>query len=54
MAKVFFHHHANANAVDNEHRTPLHVSAQAGSTNIVDLLTDKFKASVFERTKVRG
>ncbi|KAG1692590.1 Ankyrin-1 [Nymphon striatum] len=51
MAKVFFHAKANPNIQDNEHRTPLHIAAQAGSTSIVDFLTDKFKASVFERTK---
>ncbi|KAG1673349.1 Ankyrin-1 [Nymphon striatum] len=52
MAKLFFHAKANPNIQDNEHRTPLHIAAQAGSTSIVDFLTDKFKASVFERTKV--
>ncbi|KAG1673357.1 Ankyrin-1 [Nymphon striatum] len=51
MAKLFFHAKANPNIQDNEHRTPLHIAAQAGSTSIVDFLTDKFKASVFERTK---
>jgi len=32
-------------------RTPIHLAAQNGHTQIIDLLADKFKVSVFERTR---
>uniref|UniRef100_T1IHG8 Uncharacterized protein n=1 Tax=Strigamia maritima TaxID=126957 RepID=T1IHG8_STRMM len=42
---------ANPNISDRLDRTPLHVAAEKGNTQVVDILTDKFKASVAERTK---
>jgi ankyrin repeat protein len=32
-------------------RTPIHIAAQHGHTAIIELLAEKFKVSVFERTK---
>ena len=32
-------------------RTPMHLAAERGHTSIVEFLADKFKASVFDRTK---
>lgn len=35
-----------------DEKTPLHVAAEKGFTSIVEILADKFKASVLARTKV--
>jgi len=32
-------------------RTPMHLAAENGHANIIELLVDKFKASIYERTK---
>jgi hypothetical protein len=32
-------------------RTPMHLAAENGHATIIELLADKFKASIFERTK---
>lgn len=32
-------------------RTPMHLAAENGHANIIELLADKFRASIFERTK---
>ena len=32
-------------------RTPMHLAAERGHTAVVEFLADKFKASVFDRTK---
>ncbi|KAL7641411.1 UNVERIFIED_CONTAM: hypothetical protein RMT77_008551 [Armadillidium vulgare] len=50
-AKFFYNIHANPNLTDKQDRTPLHVAAEKGNTLIVDLLAEKFRASVMERTK---
>ncbi|XP_078580181.1 uncharacterized protein LOC144864139 isoform X2 [Branchiostoma floridae x Branchiostoma japonicum] len=42
---------ADANIVDKLDRSPLHISAEKGQTNVVEVLVDKFKASVLARTK---
>lgn len=44
---------ANPNLKNKEEETPLHLATTIGNQRIVDLLVDKFKASVHERTKVR-
>ncbi|KAK6105831.1 Ankyrin repeats (3 copies) family protein [Brugia pahangi] len=42
---------ANANIFDKEDRTPLHIAAAAGRTNIAQLLIEKFGGSVRARTR---
>ncbi|KAK7485350.1 hypothetical protein BaRGS_00023449, partial [Batillaria attramentaria] len=42
---------ANPNILDKHDRGPLHIAAERGHTHIVDLLIDKFKASISSRTK---
>lgn len=32
-------------------RTPMHLAAENGHANIIELLVDKFRASIYERTK---
>ncbi|XP_064110745.1 serine/threonine-protein phosphatase 6 regulatory ankyrin repeat subunit C-like isoform X2 [Macrobrachium nipponense] len=49
--KFFWTVHVNPNHNDNHDRTPLHVAAENGFTPIVDMLADKFKANVMDRTK---
>ena len=39
------------NIFDILDRTPLHLAAERGHTATVEFLADKFKASVFDRTK---
>ncbi|ODM88846.1 Ankyrin-3 [Orchesella cincta] len=51
MVKFLFLCKANPHLVDKEDRTALHVAAMSGQTQLIDLLTDKFKVSVFERTR---
>ncbi|XP_042907067.2 uncharacterized protein [Parasteatoda tepidariorum] len=51
ILKVFFQFRANANINDNQDRTPLHIAAEKGYSTIVETLADKFKASIFKRTK---
>ncbi|KAH6936884.1 hypothetical protein HPB50_024047 [Hyalomma asiaticum] len=50
--KLFHHAGANPNLIDNEDRTPLHIATQLGHVGVVELLIDKYKASVHHRTKV--
>jgi ankyrin repeat protein len=35
----------------NLDRTPMHLAAENGHASIIELLADKFRASIFERTK---
>ncbi|XP_050688189.1 serine/threonine-protein phosphatase 6 regulatory ankyrin repeat subunit C-like isoform X2 [Eriocheir sinensis] len=49
--KFFYSVHANPNITDKFDRTPIHVAAENGFTPVVDLLAEKFKASVMDRTK---
>ncbi|XP_054721853.1 ankyrin-3-like [Uloborus diversus] len=51
ILKVFFQFRANANITDSQDRTPLHIAAEKGFSTIVETLADKFKASIFKRTK---
>lgn len=53
ILKVFFQFRANANITDNQDRTPIHIAAEKGYSSIVETLADKFKASIFKRTKVK-
>ncbi|XP_068632382.1 serine/threonine-protein phosphatase 6 regulatory ankyrin repeat subunit B isoform X2 [Battus philenor] len=51
LVKYFYGVRANAAITDNEDRTPMHLAAENGHAAIIELLADKFKASIFERTK---
>ncbi|XP_047997219.1 serine/threonine-protein phosphatase 6 regulatory ankyrin repeat subunit B isoform X2 [Leguminivora glycinivorella] len=51
LVKYFYGVRANAAIADNEDRTPMHLAAENGHAAIIELLADKFKASIFERTK---
>src|SRR5690625_3391539 len=44
---------AKPNIQDKQDRTPLHLATENGHMKTVDFLTEKFRASVHERTKVR-
>uniref|UniRef100_A0A0P5ALS6 No mechanoreceptor potential C n=1 Tax=Daphnia magna TaxID=35525 RepID=A0A0P5ALS6_9CRUS len=43
--------HANPNISDNEDRTPVLIAAERGKTTVVEILTEKFRASCLDRTK---
>ena len=43
---------ADANLHDNEEKTPLHIATEKGHYKIVDMLIEKFKVPVFNRTRV--
>ena len=49
--RVLFLARANANVVDNEDRAPIHLAAERGFSTIVEFLAEKFKASIYERTR---
>ncbi|KAF5298214.1 hypothetical protein FQA39_LY02638 [Lamprigera yunnana] len=51
LVKYFYGVRASASITDNQDRTPMHLAAEYGHANIIELLVDKFKASIFERTK---
>lgn len=51
MVKYFYSVRASANILDNEDRTPMHLAAERGHASVIELLCDKFKASISERTK---
>jgi len=51
FARYLYKVGANPNLKDVEERTPLHIATDKGNVKLVDLLVDKFKASVHERTK---
>ncbi|XP_039593324.1 transient receptor potential cation channel, subfamily N, member 1 isoform X2 [Polypterus senegalus] len=51
MLKYFYQCKANPNIVDKLDRSPLHIAAERGHTNIVEVLTEKFKSNVLSRTK---
>lgn len=43
---------ANANLQDKEEKTPLHIATERGHYKVVDLLIEKFKVPVLNRTRV--
>ncbi|XP_027850754.2 serine/threonine-protein phosphatase 6 regulatory ankyrin repeat subunit A isoform X2 [Aphis gossypii] len=51
LVKYFYGVRASASITDNQDRTPMHLAAENGHANIIELLVDKFKASIYERTK---
>lgn len=51
MVKYLYLVKANPHLADKEDRTAIHIAAISGHTPLIDLLADKFKVSVFERTK---
>jgi ankyrin repeat protein len=51
LVKYFYGVRASAAITDHLDRTPMHLAAENGHASIIELLADKFKASIFERTK---
>ncbi|XP_021701891.1 serine/threonine-protein phosphatase 6 regulatory ankyrin repeat subunit B isoform X2 [Aedes aegypti] len=51
MVKYFFSVRASAGIIDNQDRTPMHLAAENGHASIIEILADKFRASIYERTK---
>ncbi|XP_071964995.1 uncharacterized protein [Antedon mediterranea] len=51
IVKYFYQMKANPNIYDKLDRSPLHIAAELGHTTVVEILIDKFKASVAARTK---
>ncbi|KAL0961929.1 hypothetical protein UPYG_G00333500 [Umbra pygmaea] len=51
LLKLFFQSKANPNVTDKMDRSPLHIAAERGHTNVVEVLTEKFKSNVLARTK---
>lgn len=51
LVKYFYGVRASASITDKQDRTPMHLAAENGHAGIIELLADKFKASIFERTK---
>lgn len=51
MLKLLWKLKADANVLDNDEKSPLHIAAEMGRTPIVELLIDKFGASIRARTK---
>uniref|UniRef100_A0A914GWL2 Ion transport domain-containing protein n=1 Tax=Globodera rostochiensis TaxID=31243 RepID=A0A914GWL2_GLORO len=50
MLKIMWKLNANANIMDKEEKTPLHVAAERGHTQVVETLIDKFGSSIRART----
>ncbi|KAM9415828.1 uncharacterized protein ACWYII_024477 [Salvelinus alpinus] len=51
LLKLFYQSKANPNVTDKMDRSPLHIAAERGHTNVVEVLTEKFKSNVLARTK---
>lgn len=51
LVKYFYGVRASASIADDQDRTPMHLAAENGHANIIEILADKFKASIYERTK---
>ncbi|KAK0175380.1 hypothetical protein PV327_009132 [Microctonus hyperodae] len=51
LVKYFYGVRASASIADHQDRTPMHLAAENGHASVIDLLAEKFRASIFERTK---
>ncbi|XP_069778381.1 transient receptor potential cation channel, subfamily N, member 1 isoform X3 [Narcine bancroftii] len=51
MLKFLYQYKANPNITDKMDRSPLHIAAERGHTNVVEVLSEKFKSNVLARTK---
>ncbi|XP_037903075.1 serine/threonine-protein phosphatase 6 regulatory ankyrin repeat subunit A isoform X2 [Hermetia illucens] len=51
LLKYFYGVRASASITDNQDRTPMHLAAENGHAHVIEILADKFKASIYERTK---
>ncbi|XP_049790340.1 serine/threonine-protein phosphatase 6 regulatory ankyrin repeat subunit A [Schistocerca nitens] len=51
LVKYFYTVRANPSIIDNQDRTPMHLAAENGHAGVIELLADKYKASIYERTK---
>ncbi|XP_055387350.1 serine/threonine-protein phosphatase 6 regulatory ankyrin repeat subunit A isoform X6 [Condylostylus longicornis] len=51
LVKYFYGVRASASIADKQDRTPMHLAAENGHAHIIEILADKFKASIYERTK---
>ncbi|CAB1350814.1 unnamed protein product [Coregonus sp. 'balchen'] len=51
LLKLFYQSKANPNVTDKMDRSPLHIAAERGHTNVVEVLTEKFRSNVLARTK---
>ncbi|XGW21641.1 hypothetical protein V3C99_004540 [Haemonchus contortus] len=51
LLKIMFKLHADANVLDKDDKTPVHVAAERGFTSIVEQLIDKFGGSIRARTR---
>uniref|UniRef100_A0A4W3GDN1 Serine/threonine-protein phosphatase 6 regulatory ankyrin repeat subunit C-like n=1 Tax=Callorhinchus milii TaxID=7868 RepID=A0A4W3GDN1_CALMI len=51
LLRFFYQCKANPNIPDKLDRSPLHIAAERGHTNVVEVLTEKFKSNVLARTK---
>ncbi|XP_034948756.1 serine/threonine-protein phosphatase 6 regulatory ankyrin repeat subunit A-like [Chelonus insularis] len=51
LIKHFYDMNASASIPDHQDRTPMHLAAENGHASIIDYLAEKFRASIFERTK---
>ncbi|XP_049536804.1 serine/threonine-protein phosphatase 6 regulatory ankyrin repeat subunit B isoform X1 [Anopheles darlingi] len=51
MVKYFYTVRASAGITDFQDRTPMHLAAENGHASIIEILADKYRASIYERTK---
>uniref|UniRef100_A0A1S4GZD0 ANK_REP_REGION domain-containing protein n=2 Tax=gambiae species complex TaxID=44542 RepID=A0A1S4GZD0_ANOGA len=51
MVKYFYTVRASAAITDFQDRTPMHLAAENGHASIIEILVDKYRASIYERTK---
>lgn len=51
LLNFFYGVRASASIADNLNRTPMHLAAENGHAHIIKILADKFKESIYERTR---